>query len=77
MQMFDHDRSASRGEMSARGLFIFKHDNTLGNAPASALLERIQVSSNSEVPRSIKDYQLVIDDTELPQGVELIKKLSW
>lgn len=77
MQMFDHDRSASRGEMSARGLFIFKHDNTLGNAPASALLERIQVSSNTEVPRSIKDYQLVIDDTELPQGVELIKKLSW
>src|SRR5205823_4716276 len=36
-QMFEHDRSATRGEMTARGLFAFRHDSPLGNAPAHVL----------------------------------------
>ena len=43
IDMFDHDRSASRGEMSARGLYVFKHESALGNAPAHILLNSIQV----------------------------------
>ncbi len=78
MQMFDHDRSASRGEMSARGLYVFKHSNELGNAPATTLLERIQVTRNDgiEVGRSFKDYQVEIDDSNWPEGVELFKMLN-
>lgn len=78
MQMFDHDRSASRGEMSARGLYVFKHSNELGNAPAAALLERIKpkIKDGVEVARSFDDYQIDINESELPDGVELIKKLS-
>ena len=41
--MFDHDRAAARGEMTARGLIVFKHDSDLGNAPAHKLLERVTV----------------------------------
>ena len=29
-QMFEHDRSAARGEMSTRGLYVFKHDQRIG-----------------------------------------------
>jgi CRISPR-associated protein Csd2 len=41
--MFDHDRSAARGEMSARKLLVFKHDSALGNAPAHRLFEMVSV----------------------------------
>ncbi|MBK6896398.1 MAG: type I-C CRISPR-associated protein Cas7/Csd2 [Alphaproteobacteria bacterium] len=71
--MFDHDRSAARGEMTTRGLYVFQHNNLLGNAPAHSLLDRIQVSRRSgvDVPRSFADYDVSIDDNNLPQGVTL------
>jgi CRISPR-associated protein Csd2 len=78
MQMFDHDRSASRGEMSARGLYVFKHSNELGNAPATVLLDRVGVvrKDGVEVARSFKDYQVELDESNWPDGVELIKLLG-
>ncbi len=78
MQMFDHDRSASRGEMSARGLYVFKHSNELGHAPATVLLDRVQVQrkKESDVARSFNDYKVKIDDSNLPGGIELIKLLG-
>jgi CRISPR-associated protein Csd2 len=42
-QMFDHDRSAARGEMTARKLIVFEHDSDLGNAPAHVLFDRVKV----------------------------------
>src|SRR2546428_12741273 len=42
-QMFDHDRSASRGTMSPQKLFVFKHGSALGSAPAHKLFGRVQV----------------------------------
>ena len=41
--MFDHDRSATRGEMNARKLLVFKHDSALGNAPAHKLFDAVTV----------------------------------
>ena len=78
LQMFDHDRSASRGEMSARGLYLFKHSNELGNAPATVLLDRINVNRKEgvEVARKFTDYQVDIDESNWPEGVELIKLLG-
>lgn len=72
-QMFEHDRSAARGEMATRGLYVFKHDSELGNSPAHALFERIQVQKNTEVPRSFADYAVKMDDTAMPTGVAVSK----
>ncbi len=79
LQMFDHDRSASRGEMSARGLYLFKHSNELGNAPATTLLDRINVNRKEgvDVARKFTDYQVDIDESSWPKGVELIKLLGY
>jgi hypothetical protein len=44
-QMFEHDRSAARGEMATRGLYVFKHDSELGNARAHELFERISAAA--------------------------------
>lgn len=73
--MFEHDRSAARGEMATRGLYVFKHEGQLGNAPAHSLFARIQPKLKIEgsVPRSYEDYSVTIDDAVLPQGVTLNK----
>ncbi|MBC7204316.1 MAG: type I-C CRISPR-associated protein Cas7/Csd2 [Pusillimonas sp.] len=77
VNMFDHDRSASRGEMSPCGLYVFKHESSIGNAPARKLFERITVNRVSEGPaRSFKDYKVEIDDLSLPAGVKLEKLLE-
>jgi CRISPR-associated protein Csd2 len=74
-QMFEHDRSAARGEMATRGLYVFKHDSELGNAPAHALFERIQAKKKVDVPRSFGDYDITVNTTDMPTGVTLISKI--
>lgn len=75
-QMFEHDRSAARGEMATRGLYVFRHDSELGNAPAYSLFERIRPELKEGViaPRSFEDYQIRINETDLPSGVILERK---
>ena len=76
--MFEHDRSAARGEMATRGLYVFKHDSELGNAHAHALFERIAIQRKEgvEVPRSFGDYVVSVDDADLPNGVSLIRRIG-
>lgn len=71
--MFDNDRSASRGLMSARRLIVFKHDSKLGNAPANALFDRVVVSKKDNIvsPRNFADYEIIIDKEGLPAGVTI------
>lgn len=75
--MFEHDRSAARGEMATRGLYVFKHDAELGNAHAHALFDRIKVmrKADVDVARSFADYEVSIDESNLPGGVSLIKRV--
>ncbi|OIO12027.1 MAG: type I-C CRISPR-associated protein Cas7/Csd2 [Gallionellaceae bacterium CG1_02_60_325] len=74
-QMFEHDRSAARGEMTTRGLYVFKHDSKLGNAPAHSLFDRIQpkLKEGVSVPRDFGDYSVTVDEAGVPQGVTLQK----
>ena len=74
-QMFEHDRSAARGEMATRGLYVFKHNSELGDAPAHALFERIQIKKTVDVPRSFNDYAITVNTTDMPAGVTLITKI--
>lgn len=73
-QMFEHDRSAARGEMATRGLYVFKHDSELGNAPAHSLFDRIQAVKKAEVPRSFADYAVTVNEADMPAGVSLLRK---
>lgn len=76
-QMFEHDRSAARGLMSAQKLIIFKHDGELGNSPAGKLFSRVCVERKDQSlpPRSYEDYSVTIDTSDLPEGVEVIERL--
>jgi CRISPR-associated protein Csd2 len=76
INMFEHDRSAARGLMSSRKLFVFKHNDKFGNAPAHQLFDRvvIQRTKESQGPaRSFTDYFVTVG--EMPSGVELIEML--
>lgn len=88
--MFEHDRSAARGEMASQKLIVFKHDNALGNAPAHTLFDRVKVGRNVDgdyrevddrglgnLPpaRKFSDYMVEIDRDGLPDGVEIIERL--
>ena len=78
MNMFDHDRSAARGEMATQKLIVFKHSSELGNAPAQKLFELVEVKRNKEnegPARSIKDYDVSIAKGACPQAVEIIEML--
>ena len=76
-QMFEHDRSAARGEMAARGLYVFKHDSALGNAPAHQLFDRITVGRTTEGPaRNFTDFKVRVNESELPGGVALEQMLT-
>lgn len=87
--MFEHDRSAARGEMASRKLIVFKHSNALGNAPAHALFDRVKIQrqvggeardiddrlDNYPPARKFADYTITIDEDGLPDGVEIIEVL--
>ena len=61
--MFDVDRSAARGLMSAQKLIVFKHDSVLGNAPANKLFDLVKIEKNFDgVARSFSDYQVTINE---------------
>ena len=68
--MFDVDRSAARGLMSAQKLIVFKHDSVLGNAPANKLFDLVKVKKVCDgAPRSFSDYTVTIDKEGLPSNV--------
>lgn len=83
--MFEHDRSAARGEMATRKLVVFRHATALGNAHASDLFDRVKTSrvyqgksyaaGTAELPpaRAFTDYEIKINREDLPSGVEVLE----
>ncbi|EEV24884.1 CRISPR-associated Csd2 family protein [Actinobacillus minor 202] len=77
INMFDHDHSAARGQMNARGLYVFEHSNGLGDAPADTLFKRIQIRKKEGVDaaRSFDDYIVSVNEQEL-SATKLHRKLG-
>jgi CRISPR-associated protein Csd2 len=79
MNMFEHDRSAARGEMAARKLIIFKHGNPMGDAPAHVLFDSVKVEraeGETDMPaRSFSDYRVTVNKSAVPAGVEVVEQL--
>lgn len=73
--MFELDRSAARGLMSAQKLIMFRHSSKFGNAPANKLFDLVHIKKVKEddefAPRSFKDYEVTIDKDHVPTGVTI------
>jgi len=87
--MFDHDRSAARGEMATRKLIVFRHASALGNAQAQSLFDRVrtlrvhqgleqeigsEATDKWPVARKWEDYKVTIDRDGLPDAIEIIER---
>jgi CRISPR-associated protein Csd2 len=88
LNMYEHDRSASKGLMSVhRPLYVFRHDGTdsdpaqrrrqamLGCAPAHELFELVAVKKKPgvEAPREFSDYEVTVHRDRVPPGVTLLE----
>lgn len=75
--MFDHDRSASRGKMATRRLIVFEHESKFGNAPAHKLLDAVVVRrvDTSRPPRAFSDYIVDVNFAAIPEGVRVIERV--
>lgn len=73
--IWEIDRSASRGLMCTRGLYVFEHESALGSAPAHELFDRIQIEplGANAAPRSFAEYQdrIRVNLDGLPASVKL------
>jgi len=72
--MWEQDRSAARGMMTCRGLYVFSHENPLGNAHAHHLFEHLTVQrkNKAESPRIFGDYDVTSPSgAAMPAGVTL------
>lgn len=92
-QMFEHDRSAARGNMRPVACIAFKHASSLGNARADQLFARVKCDSKEGVqpvpshvngdafdgrpPRSFADYTLTVDESGLPENVTVERWIEW
>lgn len=78
LYMWDFDRSASRGTMSPRGIYVFTHEKKYGNAPVHELFDRIKPSLNDPdtSPRRFSDYTVSVEEEGLPEGVTLTRILG-
>jgi len=79
LNMFEFDRSAARGLMAVRGLYIFTHNSELGNAHAHQLFQRVKVAKREavEAPRSCDDYNVTVAADSLPEGVQLTRLVDF
>jgi CRISPR-associated protein Csd2 len=74
LNMFEHDRSAARGEMNTRKLIVFKHKTALGNAHTHELFERVKHKKLSEGPaRDFSDYEIYLDGNTFPETFKMIE----
>ena len=76
--MFELDRSAARGYMEMRGIYVFRHENPLGNAPSGTLFSRLEVHRKAGViaPRLFEQYEVHVDGAGLDEGVSLIRLIG-
>ena len=77
--MFEHDRSAARGQMATRRLIVFKHDSKMGNAHAHKLFDLIKVERvNGAIgpARTFADYVVKLDEANVPNSVSIEKELD-
>ena len=76
--MFEHDRSAARGQMATRALYVFEHKDKLGNAHAHDLFDQVSIERKAgvEVARDFADYAVTVDEAGIPDAVKLIRRLG-
>lgn len=76
LEMFEHDRSAARGQMATRKLIVFRHDSNMGSAHAHTLFDMVKAEATANPVRDFGNYKITVpSQSGMPQGVTLEVKL--
>ena len=77
INMFENDHSAARGKMAVRELIVFKHSKELGDCPSYKLFDAVEVKKQEDVeyPRQYSDYIVRIHEDQIPETVEVSRKI--
>jgi len=77
INMFEHDHSAARGKMAVRELIVFKHSKELGDCPSYKLFDAVEVRRKEDIlyPRQYQDYVVNIHEEQIPESVEMTRKI--
>ncbi len=77
INMFEVDHSAARGNMAVRELIVFKHSTELGDCPAYKLFDSVEIEKKDGVgaARKFSDYAVTIHEEQIPDSVEVIRKI--
>ena len=78
VNMFEHDRSAARGEMTTRKLIVFKHASKMGNASAHKLFELVKTerTGGADGPaRGFADYEVKVNKSDALDGIAIEEKV--
>jgi len=68
--MFENDRSAARGLISARRLIIFEHSSLLGDKSTQELFDRVEAeraTDAAKAARDFSDYRVTLDGVEVKE----------
>ena len=78
LRMFEFDRSAARGNMATRKLYVFKHDSPLGEAPSYKLFDsvRVKLHEGVTVPRHFEDYDFDFSREGIPDSVQVTEMVD-
>ena len=76
LDMFEHDRSAARGQMATRKLIVFKHGSNMGSTHAHTLFDMVKAEAKNNPASNFTDYSITVpSNSDMPQGVTLEIKL--
>lgn len=74
--MFEHDHSAARGQMSARKLIVFRHEKPLGCTQAHKLFDMVTAKAEAKPARDFIQYKVdVPPQADMPNGVTVIEMI--
>lgn len=74
--IWNDDRSTMRSDVQPVGLFVFTHSSPSGNIPWKKLTDRVHIARKdaTKEPLSLADYEITVDETDMPKGVSFERK---
>lgn len=78
LHMFEFDRSAARGNMATRKLYVFKHSSPLGDAPSYKLFDGVhaKLRDGITIPRHFEDYDFDFSREGIPDSVQVTEMVD-
>lgn len=70
----EESRSAMRGSVETKDIFVFRHSSALRNCTFGDIRKCIKEEKRTDQPKCYEDYEIFIDEKALPKNVEVSRR---